>query len=329
MKKKVTMKDIALAASVSETTVSLVINDRPSRISELKKAEIKQLALDMNYRPNYLARSLSTQKSHTIGLIIPDIENPYFSSLSKNVEDILRAKGYMVFTVNNDDRLKNDQLLVREFIDRQVDGIMIVPSNESYYKLEKTKKLLKSIQIPYVLVDRVFQGMELNQVSFDNELGGYLATQALIEQGCETIACITGSLQTNNGMNRFKGYKRALSESGLVFEESNVFEGDYRYETGYKFGQVILNQKKIDGVFACNDLMAFGVLRAMADQDVIQEDLKLVGYDDLKQADMFGVDLVSIAQDIELLSETASQLLLNQIADRNKIEQVIFKPRIN
>lgn len=326
--KKVRLKDIAKLANVSETTVSLVLNNAPSRISENKKIEIKTIAKELNYRPNFVARSLSMNKTQTIGLIIPDIENPYFSSFSKHVEDNLRNKGYLVFVVNSDDRAENDRTLIKDLKDRQVDGLIICPSLESYRMNEDIQEQLDAIGVPFVLVDRVFESVVTNQVSYDNEYGGYIATKYLIDQGCKEIVCFTGSLLTYNGRQRYDGHVRALNEAGLNVKKANRFEGDYRYETGYHFGHEVVKRNDVDGVFSCNDLMAYGLLKAMAESGISQETLKVVGYDNLKQSEMFGIQLTSVSQDIELLAETSCIQLLKQIEDKSFFANTILKPEL-
>ncbi|WP_323616957.1 LacI family DNA-binding transcriptional regulator [Erysipelothrix rhusiopathiae] len=326
--KKVRLKDIAKLAHVSEASVSLVLNDAPSRISEDKKTEIKRIAEELNYRPNYVARSLSTNKTQTIGLIIPDIENPYFSSFSKHVEDLLRKEGYLVFMVNSDDHVENDRTLIKELKDRQVDGLILCPALDAYRVNADVQQELDSIGVPFVLVDRIFENIQTNQVSYDNEYGGYLATQYLIEQGCKHIACFTGSLLTYGGRQRYEGHLRALEESGYPITKANRYEGDYRYETGYVFGKDVVARKDIDGVFACNDLMAYGLLKAMDDVGLTQKTLKVVGYDNLKQSEMFGIPLTSVSQDLSVLAMHASKHLLKQIEDQSYQEDTVLKPEL-
>lgn len=326
--KKTRLIDIAKVAGVSEATVSLVLNNKPSRISQSKKNEIRKIAEEMNYRPNHLARSLSTQKSHTVGLIIPDIENPFFSTLSKQIEEIMREKGYLVFIVNSDDSFHQDIELIRELTDRQIDGLLICPSTESYSNLEKVRNFYHQIEIPFVLVDRVFEGIDFNQVSFDHEYGGYIATQYLIEEGCKEIACFTGGLTTHNGNQRYRGFEKAMNEANLKIDTNAIFDGDYRFETGYKFGKSVLEHNNIDGVFAFNDLMAYGLFKAMFETQTSSSKIKIVGYDNLKQSEMFGLPLTSVEQDINLLGNIACDQLLKQIDDENYKENTVLKPKI-
>ena len=148
--KKVRLKDLAQMAGVSETTVSLVLNGRPSRISQAKRDEIEALAELHHYRANHLARSLSTQTTHTIGLIVPDIENPFFATVAKVITNTLSKEGYMVLIANSDESLEADKRLIKELLDRQVDGLILCVSNESNASQAFYEKVIQKIDVPYV-----------------------------------------------------------------------------------------------------------------------------------------------------------------------------------
>lgn len=325
--KRITLKDIAKLANVSVTTVSLVLNDADSRISSAKKEEIKNIAKELNYNPNYLAKSLSTGSTKMVGLIIPDIENPYFSTFSKYIEDILRAKGYFVLLVNSNDKLDNDRKLINQLVDRRVDGLIIIPSIESYHK-NNNQYIFKNINVPYVLVDRLFDEDAANQVSYDNKYGGYIATKFLLENGAINIACITGPLDSFSGKYRYQGYLKALSENKLAVFKENIYEGDYRFETGYEYGLKLSKRNDIDGIFSCNDLMAYGVLKAFRELRVKPEDFKIVGYDNLKQSEMFGISLTSVYQDINKLAEVSCKQLLAQIKYPKYKKSTVLRPKL-
>lgn len=323
--KRITIKDISKLANVSVTTVSLVLNDKPSRISVEKIAEIKKIAKDLNYRPNLLARSLSNKRTKTIGLIIPDIENPYFSTLAKHIQLNLMKNDYMLFIANSNDLVKNDKILIKKFLDYQIDGLIYCPSNDSYKLNYEEKKLLLNLDRPIVLIDRIFEEFELNQVSFDNEYGGYIATKYLIENGKKNIACITGNLNTLNGKNRYLGYRKALKEFNIKFNQNFVFEGDYTFNSGVEIGKKVFKISQVDGIFASNDLMAQGVLTIY---DKENKEIWIVGYDNLDIINKFKRSFKSVSQDLEKLSQEAVKSIFNQIKDLNFKRNIVLKPNM-
>ena len=314
MKKNVTLKDIAKIVNLSETSVSLVLSGAKNRISQEKRDEIHRVAKALNYRPNLLARGLSLQKSFTIGLIIPDIINPFFSRLADAIENYLSKKDYLLFVSNSNDNLSMDKKLLKRFIDYQVDGIIYCPANESYSLDLEEKQELLNFSTPLVMVDRIFVEIKNNRVYFDNELGGYLATKHLIDSGCKKIACITGDTSTFSGKHRFMGYQRALKEMNLEINSEIIFAGDYRFESAYKINLDILKKHKVDGIFASNDLMAYGLMKKLNDNN-FKDDIKIVGYDDLRQSEMFGIKIKSISQDIDKLARKSCEQIIEKIAN--------------
>lgn len=161
---KVRLKDIAKEVGVSIAAVSQVLNDKPIRITEEKKQQIKRLAAENNYTPNAAAKSLVLKKTNTIGLIIPDINNPFFANLAKVLEDLLRKQGYLLILVNSDDKADVEKELMQLLIDRNVDALIIALSTESYADEVQTKERLKKLSVPIVLVDRGIDNFEVDQV---------------------------------------------------------------------------------------------------------------------------------------------------------------------
>ena len=327
MRKKVTLKDIAKLAGVSESTVSLVLNKRDIRISTEKKEEILKIADDLKYRPNLLAKSLSSQKTFTIGLIIPDLSNPFFARLANHIEIILRSKGYLLFVANSNDELDMDKKLITRFQDYQVDALIYCPANESFSLSTKERAALTKFSVPSVIVDRIFPDLEENQVCFDNEYGGYIASKYLLESGCKNIAFISGDLNNYNASQRFAGYKRALQEQNQVLDETIIFPGNYRFEAGYNVDVSVLQEENVDGVFCSNDLMALGLLRKLQETDFL-DDIKVVGYDSLFSNEIIPGYFKSVAQNTKLLAEQVCEQMLGQINDHNYKITTILSPKL-
>ncbi len=325
--KKVRLKDLAQMAGVSETTVSLVLNGRPSRISQAKRDEIEALAELHHYRANHLARSLSTQTTHTIGLIVPDIENPFFATVAKVITNTLSKEGYMVLIANSDESLEADKRLIKELLDRQVDGLILCVSNESNASQAFYEKVIQKIDVPYVLLDRGYQNVDENQVLFDSYYGSYIATQYLIEKGHTGIACITGKLDTFVGKRRLEGYTAAMADANLHVDEAMIFEGDFRYKSAQVHVPQIIANEMITAVFASNDIMAYALVSELLKQQ--DRDVEVVGYDNLELSNMFGYVIASVAQDVEALGSHAVSILFEGIKNKKKLPNVVLKPYLH
>lgn len=329
---RVRMKDIAARAGVSETAVSLVLNDKPTRISEEKKKEIKKIAAELNYRPNMLARGLATNSTKTIGLIVPDLENSFFASLAKEVSQILYQDNYFTIIENSNDHQKLEFSLIEELINIGVDGLLIALSNESFLEKEKVIAHLASLSIPYILLDRNYQELSCDQVYFDNRRGGYLATQHLLELGHRQIGFLKAPDYIENANERFLGYRAALEEYGVEFSSELVATGDYKFVGGYEKSLKLLENKKLTALVTANDMMLFGVLkRAQELNRKIPEELSVVGYDHSQIAQMYPIKITTIEQDVVKLSRKACGLLKNNlIADKQRYDnqQICLEPKL-
>ena len=322
---KVTLKDIAKIANISSAAVSIILNDKPSRISEEKKAEVKKIASELNYRPNKIARSLLSTSTKTIGILIPDIENPFFSKLVRDIEQKMSIEGYSTLIANSNDLYESDIHHINEFLDRQVDGIIACVSNETYLHMKEFQAFLEGIDAPLVLVDRFISNVKKRQVVSDNKLGGYIATKFLLEKNIKYLAVVTGGKNSFISNERLKGVKQALKEIKLNIP---VFfsEGDFHFKSGYDIGihSNILTENT--GVFCFNDLMAYGLLKANRIKDV--KNIEIIGYDNLAYSDMFGINLPSINQNIQQLAENAVLMLQKSIKNGNEYEVLYLEPSL-
>ena len=313
----VTMKDIAQEVGVSVSAVSLVLNNRPCRISEEKKRQIFEVAKRYHYAPNQAARSLVTKQSRMLAVILPDIENIFFASLAKRIEDSCRRSGYMLLIVNSNDSHKEDKALLHSIVARGVDGIFLIVSNESCRQQEEREliQLLKELPIPYVMVDRVYDQLECDKVFYDNERGAYLAVRHLQENGHIHIGCVA-NLSSNSGLLRLQGYQQALKEANQVYRPSYVVGGDYHFESGYQAADSLL-QAGVTAAFISNDMMAMGFLKRLHEHGLeVPRDFSLVGYDNSLLSTVCDVNLTSVEQDSHLLGEEACRLLIDRIKDQ-------------
>lgn len=326
---KVTIKDIAKEAGVSVSAVSLVLNNKPCRVSDSTRQNIKRIAKKYNYTANQTARSLVTRKSNILGLITPDIENLFFSALSKRIEEYCRAHGYVLIIVNSNDRQEDDQLLIELLMSRDVDGLFITASNESLQKDDSLKDILNRLTIPYVMVDRFYPELDCNKVYFDNELGAHLAIEKFVQYGHEKIACIGISEAFARGNSRVVGFRKAMEHFRLPVDESIIFDGNYRFQGGYDCGRQLVD-RDIRAVFVCNDMMTLGLLRYLQENNKrVPDDISIISYDNTLNPFMQGTEITSIDQNIDTLAQTACNILMENIKDPHmKKKTVCLEPHL-
>lgn len=327
---RATIRDIAERAGTSITTVSLVLNGKELRISSATKKKIIDIANELNYRPNKLAVGLITKKTNTLGLIVPDISNSFFGELAKGAEDMASNCNYDIILCNTNDNPEKDLKYMDILLDRGVDGIIMVPSSLSAGEiLKKCYNLMEQCQKPFILVDRIKMGDKYTSISVDHELGGYLATKHLIENGHTKIGCITGPLGMLNSRLRFLGYKKALEEYGIPYCAQYVEEGNYHVEDGEILSEKLF-QHKVTGIFAFNDLMAYGVYKAAHKFGYqIGEDISVVGFDDLFFSGIMEVPLTTIRQPSHQMGEASVRKILELLTDSNaKNESILYDPEL-
>ncbi|PKK94862.1 MAG: LacI family transcriptional regulator [Tenericutes bacterium HGW-Tenericutes-5] len=311
---KATIKDIASAAGVSVTTVSLVLNNRPNTISQITKNKIVEIAKSLDYIPNHMAKSLVTKESKMIGLVVPDIGNNFFADLAKNIENECQKSDYSLILANANNSLSETVKYVEQFISRGVDGLILAfYTDEKQNNKEQLIDKLNNYDVPIVTVDSWIKGLNMPGVSIHHSRGGYMATKHLIELGHKKIGCITGMNGNYSSDRRLKGYTLALKEAGIDYKDVFVEEGDYQYNSGY-LGALSLIDKGVSAIFACNDLMAYGCYQAIKEKNLkVPEDISVVGFDDLLFSKMLSVPLSTVYQDIKKLGSKATELIIDYI----------------
>jgi LacI family transcriptional regulator len=308
------MRDVAEQAGVSVTTVSHVINNsRP--VNPETRTRVEQAMQVLGYHPNVLARSLRRGKTQTIGVILPDNANPYFAEVARGIEDTSFSQGYSVVLCNSDNNLEKEHLYTNVLIEKQVDGIIFVAAGLS----EENINNLQKRGVPSVLVDRQVSGVQLDSVFADNRVGGYLATNHLINLEHRSIACITGPKGVRSSSERIAGYQQALDAAGIPTNPGWVVEGDFQYQSGYSAAQQLIKAGATpSAIFACNDLMAIGAYRyAHENQLNIPGDISIIGFDDIRLAEYTNPPLTTIHQSKDRMGALAAEMLLERIANGN------------
>lgn len=311
-----TIRDVAEKAGVSLATVSHVINNT-RYVSDTVRDKVIEAMKAVGYHPNALARSLRRGQTHTIGLILPDSSNPFFAEVGRVIEDEAYKQGYSVVLCNTEGSSEKESHYINVLTEKQMDGIIFLAGGDRPEPLE----LLLDQKIFAVLVDEEVPDYTttVDVVVTDNYGGGFTATEHLIKLGHQRIACITGPSPVTLSAHRVTGYRDALSKNNLQYDPSLVLRGDFHQETGYAQTQVLLaQQERPTAIFACNDLMAMGALRAAFDMGLrVPQDLAIIGFDDIDFASFTIPPLTTIAQPKHEMGRLAIQLLMDRMTNKD------------
>ena len=309
----VTIREVAEKAGASVTTVSHVINET-RHVSDEVRLRVLDAMKELNYRPNALARSLRMGQTHTLALILPDSANPFFADVGRYVEDEAFRLGYSVILCNTQGDPRREDLYVDVLDKKQVDGIIFVATGDQVASLN----FLRSRNMPVVVVNRDLANINVDLIFTDNHQGGYLATQHLLALGHTRIACIAGPSDLTLGADRVDGYRRALEEAGLAYDETLVRAGDYQPASGFRVtAELLAGPARPTAIFACNDLMAIGALRAAVEAGCrVPLDLSVIGFDDIELARFTNPPLTTIAQDKAAIGAQAVRRLVDRISTK-------------
>jgi LacI family transcriptional regulator len=304
------MRDVAKTAGCSINTVSRALNGK-SEVSSETKTRILEVAARLRYKPDRLARGLRSSKTGTIGVIVGDIGNPYFSMVVKGIVKTARAHDYNIVLQGTDEDYDREREAIQVILSERVDGVIIAPTQKG---TETIVELGKS-EVPFVLVSRYFTDLGTDYVIMDDLQGGFLAAEHLIKQGHRHIAMVNGPLHISSARERFEGYKKALSERGIEFDASRVVSGALTIETGYRLAARLLKRSAPSAIFAFSDFVAFGVLRAIRERGLrVPEDVAVVGFDDILFASCLETPLTTVSGSRRKLGSRAAELLIRKLA---------------
>ncbi len=290
-----TIKDLAREAGVSYATVSRALNDHPEVSDETKK-RIMKIALEMGYQPNAIAQGLVKKETKTVGLIIPDITNPFFPEVARGIEDAAVEAGYTIFLCNTNWNAQREERYFDVLIQKQVDGLIIGPSSEEVSHLGK----VLASGIKTVFISRAINHTNGTSIIIDNILGAKQAVEYLIQRGHQRIAFIGGQEDISTNRERLQGYTQALNNNGLALDESLIKTGSFKRDSGYFIMNQILKSDDCNrptAVFAANDLLALGVIQAVKENGLsIPGDVAVVGFDDIEFASLPEIQLTTVSQ---------------------------------
>jgi DNA-binding LacI/PurR family transcriptional regulator len=321
----VTMRQIAERAQVSIGTVSHVINETATVRPKLRERVIEAIR-SMGYQPSALAQGLRKNRTNMLGMVIPDITNPFFPGVVRGVEDVAYKRSFRVILCNADNDPSKEASYVRELRSYHIAGLLIIPAVGP--DIAGHLRAYASASVPVVCIDRVPDGWKGDAVLVANAEGAYLATRHLIQMGHKRLAVIAGPLKLTNAAERLKGFTRALNEAHIEIEPEFVQEARFDAASGYQAALRLLRMlPRPTAIFACNDLMAFGVLEAARELGLrCPEDLSIAGFDSLEFAKLTDPSLTSVYQPGYQLGATAARLLLQRIDGMRLAPQKILLP---
>lgn len=305
-----TINDVADEAGVSVATVSHVINGTRYVSDELTE-RVERAMEELGYHPNAVARSLKTQKTKIIGLIVSDISNPFFSTLLRGVEDHALEKDHSLIVCNTDETLEKEKLYIDVLSQKKTDGLIVAPTGKSDQELSK----LKERNVPLVFVDRTLKEIEAPSVLSDNVAGAEAATRHLVDLGHRRIGIILGLESVNTSRERLRGYRNVIRKRSLNYDEDLVKQGYSQVAGGAEAARELLElNSPPTAIFSTNNLMTIGAMQGIQESGKeCPGNISLVGFDDFEWASTFRPRLTTVAQSPYEIGSEAAKLLFDSI----------------
>jgi LacI family transcriptional regulator len=327
---KTTIHDIAKKLNVTASTVSRALNDHPRISQETKKAVLK-VAQKLNYQPNHIAAALRNGRSNIIGIIVPTADRSFFSSVIRGIEEVANQSRYNVMICQTYDIYKKEVDSVEALLNARVDGIIASHGKETV-NFDHFRKI-KAKGIPLVLFDRSSDEFEVSNVVIDDYLGGYKATEHLIQQGCKRIAHFTSTRKISIFKERLRGYREALLTHGLKYDESLVVESNMQLEDGRNSMLKLLKLKKLpDAVFSASAYGAMGALQILKEKNIrVPDAVALVAFSNEPFTSFTEPALSTVDQHPTRMGNAAAQIFLEEVTSTNKKfipQKVVLKPEL-
>ena len=322
----VRLKDIAEELNVSVMTVSKVVRGQTD-VSEATRKRVLARVRELNYQPNWIARSLAARQTFIIGLVVPDLMHSFFAEIAKGVTRMMRPRGYDVVICNSEEDAALERSEVEHLLSRQVDGLILASSQHP--DEDGLFRRIEARGTPYVLIDRRFPETKSAYVGTENREIGRLATEHLIERGAKMIGHIAGPKITT-GLRRLEGYKAALAARGIPYREELVMDGSA--DEGYAAAKALLAlDPRVDGIVCYNDPYAVNTLKATLESGLrVPEDVKVIGAGNVHYSDLLRVPLSTIDQKSAQIGEQAADILLAMVGakKRKAPKTVVIKPEL-
>ena len=299
----VSIREVAKRAGVSPATVSRVINGT-ANVDPAKKERVLTVIEETGFKPNELARALFKKSSKIIGVIVPNIENAFFSELARAIEEEAYQNNYRILLCNSQNDTEKELLNIQTLSQLQADGIIIMTNSEGL------AGKIGDCSVPFVILDRKIEG--LNEIAFieaDHYKGGRMAMEHLLRCGCKNVVCMRGPQKFSSGQQRFLGYQDVCRENGL---KEQWLDCDYDYEEGLHAAEKLLREyPDVDGILACNDMVAIAAYKILLNKGLrVPEDVQLMGFDNIRFSRLFAPEFSTIIQPIREMGTLAVQVIV-------------------
>ena len=323
-----TIRDVARRAGVAISTVSAVIN-RSAPTSAAVIERVERAIAETGYMPHKAAQALRSGQSRLVGLVVPDITNPHFSTVARVIERVCMAAGYMTFVYNTGEDSEHEMQILRMMRMQRVSGLVLIPTRSD---AEHGARLMAEINVPTVLLDSHVDGVPFDSVTLDNEKAAELAMRHLVELGHRRIAVVSGRKGVSTAEERLAGCRRVLAEAGLPIDDGIIACGNFSQDEAFEITQRLMSaEDRPTAIFSLSNLMTIGVLRALGAMRLSSpEDVSTIGIDDFEWAEIMSPQISAVAQPIVEMAEHAIRMLLEEIERKTKpaARRAVFPPRL-
>lgn len=327
----ITIKDIAKAAGVSRTTVSRVLNNSGYVKDETREKVLKAIK-ELNYTPSAIARSLSTSKTNTIGVVVPEINNPFFGEIIKGISQVADEHNLNIILCDTDENIEKELKALKLLKEQRIEGILITPTSTKDTFNREYLSTIENLGTPVILIDGHVKYTNFSGVFVDHIRGAYEGTKALIDAGHRKIAIITGRMDSRPARERLIGYKKALTMHNIPIDDKYVFYGDYYHESAYRITKEILKMEdRPTAIFVSSNMMILGCIKAFNEENIkVPEDMAVIGFDKEEVLNIIGMNISFINGPTIEMGKIAMNMLLESLnnKERRELKRITLLPEL-
>jgi LacI family transcriptional regulator len=317
-----TIKDIAKRAEVSTATVSRALNDS-GYVGTKTKEKVKGIARELNYVPNIVARNLSKSESNAVGVVVPEIANPFFGEVIMGITLVADKNNLSIILYNTGEEVQKELRCLNLLKEQRVKGLILTSSCADDNFNSEYLKALQDLRIPIILMDRDVKYSNFDAVFFDDIQGAYMGVDALLKEGHRRIAALCGPTTMRPGRDRLKGYKKAFFMNNIPIDDRYIFYGEHNLDSGYRTTKEFLGMDEPPtAIFATNNMVCLGCMKALSELGIkIPRDIALVGFDQIELFDILNLNISVVYKDTVRMGETAMGLLLDKLNNEEETPQ--------